>query len=165
MCYFTISLQTGLANVVCSFSGQYAVNEATCTWLMVKSPEMCLFWSYVAESFNWLNILGDITLVLCDIYLLAGWPFGRLDWLPWRTGGLARGKNTRLVLLPDVSVPDVSSLCIVAHGMTSHPSMRVRVDGWGRVSTIATNRDQVCIREEKLSVGRFFIGSSPSSET
>ena len=25
MCYFTISLQTGLANVVCSFSGQYAV--------------------------------------------------------------------------------------------------------------------------------------------
>ena len=47
--------------------------------------------------------------------------FGRLDWLPWRKGGLARGKNTRLVLLSDWSVPDVSNLCIVAHRMAPHP--------------------------------------------
>lgn len=47
--------------------------------------------------------------------------FGRLDWLPWRKGGLARGKNTRLVLLSDSSVPDVSNLCIVAHRMAPHP--------------------------------------------
>ena len=52
--------------------------------------------------------------------------FGRLDWLPWRKGGLARGKNTRLVLLSDSSVPDVSSLFIVAQRMVSHPSVRVR---------------------------------------
>ena len=52
--------------------------------------------------------------------------FGRLDWLPWRKGGLARGKNTRLVLLSDSSVPDVSNLCIMVHRMAPRPSVRVR---------------------------------------
>ena len=49
--------------------------------------------------------------------------FGRLDWLPWRKGGLARGKNTRLVLLSDLSVPDVSIVCIVAHRMAPPPPL------------------------------------------
>ena len=72
-----------------------------------------------------LKILSDITGFVR--YISSGeMTFGRLDWLPRRKGGLARGKNTRRVLFSDSSVPDVSSLCIVAHRIAHRPSVRVR---------------------------------------
>ena len=72
-----------------------------------------------------LKILSDITGFVR--YISSGeMTFGRLDWLPRRKGGLARGKNTRRVLFSDSSVADVSSLCIVAHRIAHRPSVRVR---------------------------------------
>lgn len=110
--------------MVCSFSSQYAVNEATYTILWSSRPK---FVSPEVMSLRVLNKnLGRHNFGFVRHTSSGEMTFGRLDWLPWRKGGSARGNNTRLVLLSDSSVPDVSSLYIVAHRMVPRPSVRVR---------------------------------------